>query len=70
MRAVEAAGRSLGFRIDARRYFYESLAPLSNAQAAAAIAPAALAVPGRKDPEQGGGLLKRVFGAFGGKGRK
>jgi acyl carrier protein len=70
MRAVEAAGRTLGFRIDARRYFYESLAQLANAQAAAVIAPAAQAVAGRKDADQGGGLLKRVFGAFGGKGRK
>jgi len=66
MRAVEAAGRTLGFRIDARRYFYESLAQLANPQAAAAFAPAAV----RKEPEQGGGLLKRVFGVFGGKGRK
>jgi len=70
MRAVEAAGRTLGFRIDARRYFYESLAQLANPQAAAAVAPAAQAAPGRQDAGQGGGLLKRVFGAFGAKGRK
>jgi acyl carrier protein len=70
MRAVEAAGRTLGFRIDARRYFYESLAQLANPQAAAAVAPAAQAAASRPEAEQGGGLLKRVFGALGGKGRK
>ncbi len=70
MRAVEAAGRSLGFRIDARRYFYENLAQLANADAAVTIAPAgAVPAAARKEPEPGG-LLKRVFGAFGGKGRK
>ena len=68
MRAVEAAGRALGFRIDARRYFYENLAQLANAEAAVTIAPASVATPARKD--ESGGLLKRVFGAFGNKGRK
>jgi amino acid adenylation domain-containing protein len=62
MRAVEASGRALGFRIDARRYFYESLAQLAREQAAAVAAPAA--------PPESGGLLKRVFGAFSGKSRK
>ena len=33
MRAVEFSGRTLGFRIDARRYFYESLAQLANESA-------------------------------------
>ena len=68
MRAVEAAGRALGFRIDARRYFYENLAQLANAEAAVTIAPASVTTPARKD--ESGGLLKRVFGAFGNKGRK
>ena len=66
MRAVEAAGRALGFRIDARRYFYESLAQLANAEAAVTVAPAQAAAA-RKEPEEGGGFLKRLFG---GKGRK
>jgi hypothetical protein len=46
MRAVEASGRMLGFRIDARRYFYENLAQLASetgrqsaASATAAAAP-------------------------------
>ena len=65
MRAVEAAGRQLGFRIDARRYFYENLAQLANAEAAVTIAPAGAAAVARKE-ESGGGLLKRMFG-FGGK---
>jgi amino acid adenylation domain-containing protein len=69
MRAVEAAGRALGFRIDARRYFYESLGQLANADAAVTVAPASVATPARKEQESGG-LLKRVFGAFGNKGRK
>ena len=61
MRAVEAAGRQLGFRIDARRYFYENLAQLANADAAVTIAPAAVNVAPRKE-EPSGGLLKRMFG--------
>ncbi|MEP6501826.1 MAG: amino acid adenylation domain-containing protein [Betaproteobacteria bacterium] len=69
MRAVEAAGRALGFRIDARRYFYETLGQLANVDAAVTIAPASVAAPARKEQESGG-LLKRVFGAFASKGRK
>jgi amino acid adenylation domain-containing protein len=65
MRAVEAAGRQLGFRIDARRYFYENLAQLANADAAVTIAPAGAAAVARKE-ESSGGLLKRLFG-YGGK---
>ena len=70
MRAVEASGRALGFRIDARRYFYENLAQLANADAAVTIAPAGANAVARKE-EAGGGLLKRMFG-FGSKdkGRK
>ncbi len=64
MRAVEAAGRTLGFRIDARRYFYESLAQLANADAAVTVAPAAVASPA----ERSGGLFKRVLTAIGRKG--
>ncbi len=60
MRAVEAAGRTLGFRIDARRYFYESLAQLANSEAAVTVAPAA-APPA----ERSGGLFKRVLTAIG-----
>jgi amino acid adenylation domain-containing protein len=68
MRAVEFSGRTLGFRIDARRYFYESLAQLANEQAAApAAAPAATAAARTSESR---GLLKRVFGSFGGKGVK
>jgi len=65
MRAVEASGRTLGFRIDARRYFYESLAQLANAQAAvtAASAPAAA----EASAERSGGFFKRVLTAIGGK---
>jgi amino acid adenylation domain-containing protein len=66
MRAVEFSGRTLGFRIDARRYFYESLAQLANEQAAAPAA-AAPAAPARTGESRG--LLKRVFG-FGAKGVK
>ena len=61
MRAVEAAGRQLGFRIDARRYFYENLAQLANADAAVTIAPTGAAAVARKE-ESSGGLLKRMFG--------
>jgi hypothetical protein len=68
MRAVEAAGRALGFRIDARRYFYESLSQLANAEAAVAVAHAGTIAPAPK--EESGGLLKRVFRAFGNKDSK
>jgi hypothetical protein len=62
MRAVEAAGRQLGFRIDARRYFYENLAQLANADAAVTIAPAAAAAVAARKEEPSGGLFKRMFG--------
>jgi amino acid adenylation domain-containing protein len=68
MRAVEASGRALGFRIDARRYFNESLAQLASAQASSTVAPATAGAPSRNDTSRG--LLKRVFAAFGDKGRK
>ena len=68
MRAVESAGRSLGFRIDARRYFYENLAQLANADAAVTIAAAGATATVHK--EVSAGLFKRVFGAFGRQGRK
>jgi hypothetical protein len=64
MRAVEDAGRAFGFRIDARRYFYETLAQLANPETAkqaasvAAVAAAAPAVQG----DAPRGLLGRLFG--------
>ena len=61
MRAVEDSGRAFGFRIDARRYFYESLAQLANADAAVTSAPAMAAAPA----ERSGGLFKRVLTAIG-----
>jgi amino acid adenylation domain-containing protein len=70
MRAVEAAGRTLGFRIDARRYFYESLEQLANADAAVAAAPSGAAGTARTEQESGGVLFKRMFGAFASKGRR
>jgi amino acid adenylation domain-containing protein len=69
MRAVEASGRALGFRIDARRYFYETLAQLANAEAARSIAPAAVASQER-GAAASTGLLRKLFGAFGGKAGK
>jgi len=68
MRAVESSGRTLGFRIDARRYFYESLAQLANAQATTPAPAAAVVAPAAAGESRG--LLKRVFGAFGTKGTK
>jgi amino acid adenylation domain-containing protein len=68
MRAVESSGRALGFRIDARRYFYENLGQLAGAQASKGE-PAAAAARARGNDEKGG-LLKRVFGGFGAKSRK
>ena len=65
MRAVESAGRAFGFRIDPRRYFYETLAQLANpaaAQQSATNAP-------KKSADAPGGFLKRLFGARGDKGR-
>jgi amino acid adenylation domain-containing protein len=68
MRAVEASGRALGFRIDARRYFYEHLSQLASESAATATSATASAAVASRDTESRG-LLKRVFG-FGGKGKK
>ncbi len=68
MRAVEASGRALGFRIDARRYFYESLSQLASAQASNSVAPASAVAPARESEPRG--LLKRMLGAFGDKGRR
>jgi len=68
MRAVESSGRALGFRIDARRYFYENLGQLARAQASNGEAPAAAATARASDDR--GGLLKRLFGGFGAKQRK
>jgi len=72
MRAVEDAGRAFGFRIDARRYFYETLAQLANPDAAKQAAPAnaATAAPAAQTGEPARvGLLGRLFGR-GDKGRK
>jgi non-ribosomal peptide synthetase component F len=66
MRAIESAGRALGFRVDARRYYFESLGQLANAEAASTIASARPA-PKRDEESSGGGLLRKVFGAFGAK---
>jgi amino acid adenylation domain-containing protein len=66
MRAVEAAGRASGFRIDARRYFYETLAQLANPAAAQQVATTAPAKAGAEAPR---GFLKRLFGGRGDKGR-
>jgi len=63
MRAVEDAGRAFGFRIDARRYFYETLGQLANPetakQAASVIALAAAPAAQAEAPR---GLLSRLFG--------
>jgi amino acid adenylation domain-containing protein len=69
MRAVEASGRTLGFRIDARRYFYEHLSQLASEAAAGTSSASASSTAAPRDTESRG-LLKRVFGAFGGKGKK
>ena len=64
MRAVEDAGRAFGFRIDARRYFYETLGQLANPEAAkqaASVAAVAAAAPATQG-EAPRGLLGRLFG--------
>jgi hypothetical protein len=66
MRAIEAAGRTLGFRVDARRYYFENLGQLANAEAASRIA-SAKPLARREEDGAGGGLLRKVFGAFGAK---
>ena len=62
MRAVEAAGRTLGFRIDARRYFYESLAQLAIQHFESQAAPTAASA---QQADRPGGLFKRVLSAIG-----
>jgi non-ribosomal peptide synthetase component F len=65
MRAVEDAGRAFGFRIDARRYFYETLGQLANPEAAkqaASVAAVAAAAPAATQGDAPRGLLSRLFG--------
>jgi amino acid adenylation domain-containing protein len=60
MRAVEQTAKALGFRVEPRRYFFESLAQLAVAEAATpAVSDAA---PEPAVPAASGGLFKRVFG--------
>jgi amino acid adenylation domain-containing protein len=68
MRAVEMSGRALGFRIDPRRYYVESIAQLAVAPVRDAPAGAATTAGGRGEPARG--LFGRVRDLFGDKARK
>ncbi|MDM0115543.1 amino acid adenylation domain-containing protein [Variovorax sp. J22R133] len=59
MRALQQSEQALGFRVEARRYIFESLAQLSNAAAAKPVGPATAAAPERK------GLFGRMMSAVG-----
>jgi len=59
MRAIESAASALGFRIDARRYIYESLAQLASPEAAQLQG--GKPAPPREAP-QSRGLIGRLFG--------
>jgi amino acid adenylation domain-containing protein len=64
MRVIQQAESVMGFRVDPRRYVFETLAQLSSAAAGTTIDPAELAAG--KEPKRG--LLGRVFSGWGRKG--
>ena len=71
MRVVQQAEQTLGFKVEARRYVFESLSQLASAQAAL---PAAAGAAGATDAPAGPGdaprtgFLGRMFGGWGRKG--
>ncbi|SEA99110.1 non-ribosomal peptide synthetase [Variovorax sp. YR216] len=65
MRVIQQAEQVMGFRIEPRRYVYETLAQLSSAAAGTAIDPAEALTP---EKETKRGLLGRVFSGWSRKG--
>ncbi|MBU2407159.1 MAG: non-ribosomal peptide synthetase, partial [Gammaproteobacteria bacterium] len=64
MRVIQQAEQALGFRVEPRRYVFESLAQLSSAAAGTAIeAQDAVATTASESPKRG--LLGRVFSGWG-----
>ena len=67
MRVMQQAEQALGFRVEPRRYVFESLGQLASADAATPLSAAAPGKAAADAPPQKG-LLGRVFGGWGRKG--
>lgn len=63
MRVLQQAEQVMGFRVEPRRYVYETLAQLSSASAGVAIDVQAAEQPARETAKRGG-LLGRVFSGW------
>ena len=65
MRVIQQAEQVMGFRVEPRRYVYETLAQLSSAATGTAIDPMEAMMP---EKETKRGLLGRVFSGWSRKG--